>query len=376
MNAPIYLDYNATTPVDPKVADAIEPYLRQHFGNPSSTHIYGRNAHRAVEKARAQVANLIGAQADEIIFTGCATEANNLAIRGATRALRDKGRHLITSAVEHPAVEQPFRRLVDDGWEVTVMPVDEYGRVSPAELSDAVRDDTVLVSIMHANNEVGTIQPIDEIAAITRPLGILLHTDAAQSVGKIPVSVDDLGVDLLTLAGHKFYATKGVGALYLRRGTPLQPVLVGAAHEAGLRPGTENVPAIVGMGEAARLVFERDPGHLHQLRLLRDQLHARLSEAIPGIVLNGHPEQRLPNTLNLSFPDRDGRELLTHAAAEVAASVGSACHEDGATVSGVLGAMGIETAHARGAVRLSLGSPTSEAEIEQAARALIAAWRA
>ena len=376
MNAPIYLDYNATTPVDPKVADAIEPYLRQHFGNPSSTHIYGRNAHRAVEKAREQVANLIGAQADEIIFTGCATEANNLAIRGTTRALRDKGRHLITSAVEHPAVEQPFRRLVDDGWEVTVMPVDEYGRVSPAQLSDAVRDDTVLVSIMHANNEVGTIQPIEEIAAITRPLGILLHTDAAQSVGKIPVSVDDLGVDLLTLAGHKFYATKGVGALYLRRGTSTQPVLVGAAHEMGLRPGTENVPAIAGMGEAARLVHERSPGHMQRLRLLRDQLHARLSEAIPGILLNGHPEQRLPNTLNLSFPGRDGRDLLTHAAAEVAASVGSACHEDGATVSGVLGAMGIETDRARGAVRLSLGSPTSEAEIEQAARALIAAWRA
>jgi cysteine desulfurase len=376
VNAPIYLDYNATTPVAPEVVDAIEPYLRQHFGNPSSTHIYGRNAHRAVEKAREQVANLIGARVDEIIFTGCATEANNLAIRGVARALRDKGRHLITSAVEHPAIEQPFRRLVDDGWEITVMPVDEYGRVSSAQLSDAVRDDTVLVSIMHANNEVGTIQPIEEIAAITRPLGILLHTDAAQSVGKIPVSVDDLGVDLLTLAGHKFYATKGVGALYLRRGISTEPVLVGAAHEMGLRPGTENVPAIVGMGEAARLVHERSPGHMQRLRLLRDQLHARLSEAIPGILLNGHPEQRLPNTLNLSFPGRDGRDLLTHAAAEVAASVGSACHEDDDSVSGVLGAMGIETDRARGAVRLSLGSPTSEAEIEQVARALIAAWRA
>jgi len=375
-NSPIYLDYNATTPVDPQVADAIEPYLRQHFGNPSSTHIYGRNAHQAVERARQQVANLIGARADEIIFTGCATEANNLAIRGAARALGDKGRHLITSAVEHPAVEQPFRRLADDGWEVSVIPVDKYGQVDPARLADAVRDDTVLVSIMHANNEVGSIQPVAEIAAITRPLGILLHTDAAQSAGKIPVSVDDLGVDLLTLAGHKFYATKGVGALYLRRGTAMQPVLVGASHEAGLRPGTENVPAIVGMGEAARLVLERDPGHMQQLRLLRDQLHARLVEAIPGIVLNGHPEQRLPNTLNLSFPGRDGRDLLAHAAAEVAASVGSACHEDGATVSGVLGAMGIETERALGAVRLSLGSPSTAAEIERAARALITAWQA
>jgi cysteine desulfurase len=376
MNAPIYLDYNATTPVDPMVADAIEPYLRQHFGNPSSTHVYGRNAHQAVERAREQVAILIGAQADEIVFTGCATEANNLAIRGAARALRDKGRHVITSAVEHPAVEQPCRRLGEDGWEISVIPVDKYGQVNPAQLSDAVRDDTVLVSIMHANNEVGTIQPVEEIAAITRPRGILLHTDAAQSVGKIPVSVDDLGVDLLTLAGHKFYATKGVGALYVRRGTPLQPVLVGAGHEAGLRPGTENVPAIVGLGEAARLLYERNPGHTQQLCLLRDQLHVRLTEAIPGILLNGHPDQRLPNTLNLSFPGVDGRDLLAHAAAEVAASVGSACHEDDATVSGVLGAMGINTDRARGAVRLSLGTPSTGAKIERAAKALIAAWQA
>ena len=376
MNAPVYLDYNATTPVDPMVADAIEPYLRQHFGNPSSTHVYGRNAHQAVERAREQVAILIGAKADEIVFTGCATEANNLAIRGAARALRDKGRHVITSAVEHPAVEQPCRRLGEDGWEISVIPVDKYGQVDPAQLSDALRDDTVLVSIMHANNEVGTIQPVEKIAAITRPRGILLHTDAAQSVAKIPVSVDDLGVDLLTLAGHKFYATKGVGALYVRRGTPLQPVLVGAGHEAGLRPGTENVPAIAGLGEAARLAYERNSGHTQQLCLLRDQLHALLTEAIPGILLNGHPEQRLPNTLNLSFPGMDGRDLLAHAAAEVAASVGSACHEDDETVSGVLGAMGINTDRARGAVRLSLGTPSTGAEIERAAKALIAAWHA
>ena len=376
MNAPVYLDYNATTPVDPMVADAIEPYLRQHFGNPSSTHVYGRNAHQAVERAREQVAILIGAKADEIVFTGCATEANNLAIRGAARALRDKGRHIITSAVEHPAVEQPCRRLGEDGWEISVIPVDKYGQVDPAQLSDALRDDTVLVSIMHANNEVGTIQPVEKIAAITRPRGILLHTDAAQSVAKIPVSVDDLGVDLLTLAGHKFYATKGVGALYVRRGTPLQPVLVGAGHEAGLRPGTENVPAIAGLGEAARLAYERNSGHTQQLCLLLDQLHALLTEAIPGILLNGHPEQRLPNTLNLSFPGMDGRDLLAHAAAEVAASVGSACHEDDETVSGVLGAMGINTDRARGAVRLSLGTPSTGAEIERAAKALIAAWHA
>ena len=375
MNTPIYLDYNATTPVNPLVADAIEPYLREHFGNPSSNHVYGRNAHQAVERAREQVASLIGAHADEIVFTGCATEANNLAIRGAARALVDKGRHLITSAVEHPAVEQPFQRLSDDGWEVTVIPVDSYGQVDPAKLSEALRNDTVLVSIMHANNEVGTIQPVEEIAAITRPRGILLHTDAAQSVAKIPVSVDDLGVDLLTLAGHKFYATKGVGALYVRRGTTLQPVLVGAGHEAGLRPGTENVPAIVGLGEAARLAKEHK-STTRQLRERRDQLHTRLAEAIPRLLLNGHPEQRLPNTLNLSFPGIDGRDLLAHVEDELAASVGSACHEDDEAVSGVLGAMGIETERARSAVRLSIGTPTTDVEIERAAEALTAAWQA
>jgi len=376
MNAPVYLDYNATTPVDPRVAKAVEACLHQHFGNPSSTHLYGRNAHQVVELARHQVASLVAAEVDEIVFCGCATEANNLAIRGVARALRDKGRHLVTSAVEHPAVEQPMRRLAEDGWEVSVLPVDSHGLVDPAQLEDALREDTVLVSVMHANNEVGTIQPLAEISRMTRARGILLHTDAAQSAGKIAFSVDGLGVDLLTLAGHKFYAPKGVGALYVRRGTPLQPLLVGAGHEGGLRPGTENVPAIAGMGEAARIAHERNPGHGDELRRLRDQLHARLGEALPGLQLNGHPEQRLPNTLNLSFAGVDGRELLAHAADDVAASVGSACHEEGDAVSGVLGAMGIEAQRARGAVRLSLGAPSTEAEIERAAGALIAAWRA
>jgi cysteine desulfurase len=376
MNAPVYLDYNATTPVDARVAKVIEPYLYQHFGNPSSTHVYGRDAHRAVEQARGQVALLIAADVDEIVFTGCATEANNLAIRGVARALRDKGRHLVTSAVEHPAVEKPMRRLAEEGWEVSVLPVDSEGLVSPVQLADALREDTVLVSIMHANNEVGTIQPLAEISALTRARGILLHTDAAQSAGKIPLGVDDLGVDLLSLAGHKFYATKGVGALYVRRGTPLHPVLVGAGHEGGLRPGTENVPAIAGIGEAARIAHQQDPGHGDRLRRLRDRLHTQLADAIPGLQLNGHPGQRLPNTLNISFAGVDGRDLLAQAADEVAASVGSACHEEGVAVSGVLGAMGIEARQARGAVRLSLGTPSTEAEIDRAANALIAAWRA
>ena len=375
MNAPIYLDYNATTPVDPRVADAIEPYLRQHYGNPSSSHIYGRRAHEAVEQARTRVAELISAKPAEIVFTGCATEANNLAIFGVAHALRRKGRHIVTSAVEHPSVAQPFARLRDDGWEVTVIPVDQYGQVNPASVSTALRDDTVLVSIMHANNEVGTIQPIEEITAITRPRGILMHTDAAQSIAKIPVSVDNLGVDLLSIAGHKFYATKGVGALYVRSGTPLQPVLVGASHEDGLRPGTENVPAIVGLGEAARLAIERTEKKTLHLGEMRDNLHQRLAKAIPDLVLNGHPEHRLPNTLNLSFPNLDGRKLLAQAAEDIAASVGSACHEDGETVSGVLGAMGIDAEQARGAVRLSLGTPTTDEEAECAAKALVSAWQ-
>ncbi len=374
MNMPVYLDYNATTPIDPQVADAIEPYLREPlFGNPSSSHIYGQRAHDAVEKGRDQVASLLGAQHEEIIFTGCATEANNLAIRGVAAALCEHGRHIITSAIEHPSVTAPFRLLEKKGWEVTVLPVDEFGMVSPKSVAAAIRSDTVLVSIMHANNEVGTIQPLSAISEIIRPNGIVLHTDAAQSVGKIPVLVEKLGVDLLTLAGHKFYATKGVGALYVRKDTPVSPLLVGAGHERGLRPGTENVPAIVGLGEAARLASQGNGFDGVVLRMLRDKLHEHLQREIPGLCLNGHPDSRLPNTLNVSFPNVSGRELLEHAAQDVAASVGSACHEDGDGVSGVLGAMGLSQQQAQGAIRLSVGLPTTEMDIERAANALVSA---
>jgi len=377
MKMPVYLDYNATTPVDHQVADAIEPYLRQHlFGNPSSSHIYGQRARRAVDQAREYVATLIGAQPEEIIFTGCATEANNLAIQGVADALRDRGRHIITSAIEHPSVAVPFHLLEQKGWNVTVLPVDKFGLVSAESVAAALRPDTVLVSIMHANNEVGTIQPISEISAITRPKGILLHTDAAQSVGKIPVLVDQLGVDLLTMAGHKFYATKGVGALYVRQNTPIQPVLVGAGHERGLRPGTENVPAIVGLGEAARLAYEGDVFEGTAFRILRDKLHNNLLRDIPGLLLNGHPDLRLPNTLNVSFPDISGRELLEHAANDVAASVGSACHETSNYTSGVLGTMGISQKQAQGAVRFSVGIPTTLIDIERATKSLASAFDA
>jgi len=375
MNAPIYLDYNATTPVAPEVVDAMLPFLREHFGNPSSSHPFGRLAAQAVAEARNQVAALIGARGDEIVFTGCATEANNLALLGVARALGDTKRHFVVSAIEHPAVMAPAKQLQEAGWSLTVVPVDGFGRVSPQDIAQALRPDTALVSVMHANNEIGTIQPIREIAHITRERGILLHTDAAQSAGKIPVDVDTLGVDLLTLAGHKFYATKGVGALYVRTGTPIRSVLYGADQEHALRPGTENVPAIVGFGVAAMLARERLPEATARLRNLRDRLHTLLADAIPGLLLNGHPEERLPNTLHVSFPAVTGRALLEEASAVVAASLGSACHSEHDAVSGVLAAMSIDAARASGAVRLSVGAMTSDDDITQAAAGLIAAWR-
>lgn len=374
MNAPIYLDYNATTPVAPEVVEAMLPFLREHFGNPSSSHPFGRFAAQAVAEARNQVAALIGARAHEIVFTGCATEANNLALLGVARALGDAKRHLVVSAIEHPAVMAPAKHLQDEGWDLTVLPVDEYGRVSPESVGQALRSDTALVSVMHANNEIGTLQPIPEIAQITRERGVLLHTDAAQSAGKIAVNVDALGVDLLTLAGHKFYATKGVGALYIRQGTLVRNITFGADHEQGVRAGTENVPAVVGLGVAARLARERLPQTTRHLRELRDQLHARLMEAIPGLILNGHPEQRLPNTLHLSFPGVSGRRLLEQARDSVAASQGSACHSEHDAVNGVLAALGVDSVRAAGAVRLSVGTMTTLDEVRRAASGLIQAW--
>jgi len=375
MKLPIYLDCNATTPVAPEVADAIEPFLRTHFGNPSSAHVYGRQAQAAVRDARAHVAALIGANESEIVFTGCATEANNLAIFGVAKTLRRRRKHIVTSAIEHPAVLQPCLRLEDDGWDVTVVPVDGAGRLDLDALSRSLRDDTALVTIMHANNEVGTLQDIADIAHRAHARGALVHTDAAQSVGKLPVDVGAMGVDLLTVAGHKFHATKGVGALYVRRGTSIAALMAGADHEHGLRPGTENVPAIVGLGEAARLARDGQPSRQPELRRVRDLLHALLADGVPGLALNGHAELRLPNTLNLSFPDVDGRELLRAAEDDVAASVGSACHSGTATVSGVLAAMGMGFARARGAVRLSVGVFTTDDEVHHAAAALIRSWR-
>jgi cysteine desulfurase len=369
--APVYLDYNATTPVDPAVRERIETVLAEHFGNPSSDHAYGRRAREVIDVARAQLAALIGARDDEIVFTGGATEANNMAILGVARALRDRGRHLVTSAVEHPSVMQVMLHLQSAGWELSVVPVDRYGRVDPDAVRRAIRPDTVLVSVMHANNEVGTVQPIAEIAAVAHASGVILHTDAAQSVAKIPVSVESLGADLLTAAGHKFYAPKGVGALYVRTGVRLEPIVYGAGQERGRRAGTENVAFIGGLGEAARLAQACLPDEGSALRDLRDLLWRRLSEAVPGLTLNGHPHLRLPNTLNVSFPGVDARVLLDALSADVAASVGSACHARGEELSGVLAAMGVPPDEAIGAVRFSVGRPTGHAAVAGAADAVV-----
>lgn len=374
MKLPIYLDYNATTPIAPEVAAAIRPWLETDFGNPSSSHAFGQRAHAAVDKARSEVAALIGAQPGEIVFTGNATEANNLALLGVARALPEK-RHMIVSAVEHPAVMQPALHLRELGWDVSVVPVDADGRVAVTDVAAALRPDTALVSVMLANNEVGTLQPIVGIAAIAHANGSLMHTDAAQAAGKLPVNVDDLGVDLLTLAFHKFYGPKGIGALHVRQGTPLKPILFGAGQEQGLRPGTENVALIVGAGETARLARERLPQVGPHLKMMRDRLHHRLLAGVPGLLLNGHPEERLPNTLHVSFPGVSGRSLLAAVEETVAASVGSACHSHGDAVSGVLAAMGCDAGRARGAVRLSVGRETTIENIDAAAAALIAALK-
>jgi cysteine desulfurase len=375
MSSPVYLDYNATTPVATEVAEAIRSCLTELFGNPSSSHGRGQQAATRIASARDSVASLIGARPNEIVFTGCATEANNLALLGVARALRGTKRHLVISAIEHPAVSEPALHLQREGWDLTIVPVDSEGRVDPADVASAMRADTALVSIMHANNETGTLQAIAEIAAMIGTAGVVLHTDAAQSAGKVAVDVDALGVDLLTLAGHKFCATKGVGALYVRAGTPIQSILFGAGQESGIRPGTENVPAIVGLGVAAMLARERLPEAGTRMREMRDALHAHLQRAIPDLALNGHATERLPNTLHVSFPKVSGRELVKLVCKDVEASVGSACHSDQEVVSGVLAAMGFDARRAMGAVRLSTGWMTTMVEVERAAGALIAAWR-
>ncbi len=358
----IYLDYNASTPIDPAAVAAMRPFLDEAFGNPSSGHWASTPAKAALEKARSQIAGLLGCAPAETVFTSGGSEANNLAIKGTFFALRDKGEHIITTAVEHPAVLAPCRFLERLGATVTYLPVDRTGRVDPEDVRHAITPRTILISVMHANNEVGTIQPIEEIGAIAREHGIRFHTDAAQSVGKIPTKVDTLGVDLLTIAGHKLYAPKGIGALYVRRDVVLEPLIHGAGHEYGRRAGTESALLAVGLGAACALAMNLEP--VARIRALRDHLWSALQEGFRDrVVLNGHPKHRLPNTLNVSFVGVVGADVLSRLDG-VAASTGSACHAGRVELSPVLAAMGVPDRVGMGAVRFSLGRTTSGAEID------------
>lgn len=369
---PIYLDHNATTPILPEVVDAMLPYLREQFGNPSSGHAYGLRARAGVVRAREQVAELLGCNADEIVFTSGGTEANNLAIRGVAEAVEGRS-HVVTTVIEHPATERPCAWLERHGHSVTRVGVDADGRARLDGARESVDVDTALVTVMHSNNETGVLQPIAEIASLAHAVGALMHTDAAQSLGKVSVRVAELGIDLLSIAGHKLYAPKGVGALYVKRGTPLVPFALGAGHERGLRPGTENVASIVGLGVACEVAARDLVAVAARMNDLRDELWERLSNAVPGLALNGHREFRLPNTLNVRFPNASGNSVL-EGAPELAASTGSACHDGHDSASSVILAMGVEPTAALGSVRLTLGRSTTEADVADVADALVRSW--
>ncbi|MCK4224688.1 MAG: selenide, water dikinase SelD, partial [candidate division Zixibacteria bacterium] len=360
---PIYLDHNATTPIDSEVVDAMLPFLRENFGNPSSSHWYGTQAKQAVEQSRQSLAELLGCFPDEVIFTSGGSESNNLAIKGVAYAFQNQGKHIITTQIEHPAVIDVCKWLEKESFTVTYLPVDEYGLVDPQAIKKAITAQTIFITIMHANNEVGTIQPISEISKIAHEHNIIFHTDAAQSVGKIPTKVQELGVDLLSVAGHKFYAPKGIGALYIRRGIKIEKLMHGADHEQNRRAGTENVLEIVGLGKAAQIVQRDLENNSTHMRNLRDRLWDGLKKNVPGLKLNGHPEMRLPNTLSVRFPGVDANTLLSELD-EVAASAGAACHADLAEPSYVLVAMNIPASVAFETIRFSTGHANTEEEID------------
>lgn len=366
----IYLDHNATTPIAPEVAQGIQLYLGDEFGNPSSDYLLGQRAKSAVAQARGQVATLLGCQPEEIVFVSGASEANNWVLKGVAHFHRSRGKHLITTMIEHPAVLNPCLFLLEEGWEVTFVRVDGRGLVDPDDIHRAIRPTTVLISVMHANNETGAMQPLAEIGGLARGHGIPLHSDAAQAVGKIPVKVDDLAVDFLSLAGHKFYAPKGIGALYIRNGGQLTPLVHGASQEGGRRAGTENVILDVALGLAGELAGKQLVQDSEHFYAMRERLHQRLHEGFPALVLNGPKIERLPNTLNVSFPGLSGAEILA-GIPELAASTGAACHGPEVKLSHVLAAMGVPPEVGQGAIRLSVGRQTTEAEVDRAAALLL-----
>ncbi|MGZ9148127.1 MAG: cysteine desulfurase family protein [Candidatus Deferrimicrobiaceae bacterium] len=362
MSALIYLDFNASTPIASEAVEAMRPFLTEHYGNPSSLHWAGMPAKDAVERARGQVAGLLGCDPTEVVFTSGGSESNNHAIKGIFFANRNRGNHIITTTVEHPATINPCRFLETLGARVTVLPVDRCGTVNPADVRTAITPETILITVMHANNEVGTIEPIPDIAAVAREAGIAFHTDAAQSVGKIPTDAEELGVDLLSVAGHKVYAPKGIGALFIREGTRIEPFVHGAGHEGGRRAGTENVLLAVALGAACEVA--RGWVGMPQTRSLRDRFWEGLKEIFgENVTLNGHPVERLPNTLNVNLAGRAGAEVLARMPG-VAASTGSACHAGSVTLSPVLDAMGVPPGEGMGAIRFSLGRTTTWEELE------------
>jgi cysteine desulfurase len=370
MRKPIYLDYNATTPHDPEVIDAMRPFLEEEFGNPSSSHWYGTKPKKAVMEARSRVTSLLNCDAEEIIFTSGGTESNNHAIKGAALACRDKGNHIITSQIEHPAILEVCQYLEKAGYEVTYLPVDEHGMVRVLDVSDAITPKTILITIMHANNEVGTIQPIGEISELAKKHGIRFHTDAAQSLGKLFTDVGTLGVDLLSVAGHKLYAPKGVGALYIRSGLKLTRFMHGAGQESGWRAGTENVLEIVGLGKACEIARRDLEKNMVHMQAMRDRLYEGIKKECHQVRLNGHPEKRLPNTLSISFHNLEANRILEDIGLEVVASAGAACHSDTIEISHVLKAMNVPLNWAKGTLRLTTGRHTTADDIDRAVQVI------
>jgi cysteine desulfurase len=373
MSKPIYLDYNATTPHDPEVIEAMRPFFEEEFGNPSSSHYYGVKPRQAVGKAREQIASLINCRPEEIIFTSGGTESNNFAIKGCAATFRHKGNHIITSQIEHPAVIEVCDFLKTTGYEVTYLPVDEFGLIQVEDVKAAIKKETILISIMHTNNEVGSAQPIEEISNLAKKHDIIFHTDAAQSVGKIPMDVNRPEMDLLSIAGHKVYAPKGVGALYIRQGLAPAKLMHGAGQEMAVRPGTENVLEIVGLGTACEIAGRDLEKNMTHMQAMRDRLFEGIKNECDQVKLNGHPQKRLPNTLSISFLGLEANRILDAIASEVAASAGAACHSDTVQISDVLTAMNVPLEWAKGTLRLTTGRMTRAPDIDKAVQAICAA---